>query len=111
MALLTRGRANVLPGAIMFSIFGLVGQLGVNAFSERPIPRDEPVAKPGFWKRMSEKRFSPVKVLSNEEYANMLEEKMLRVDAEIAILEDRIFALRREEETQKQDSLPKEEPR
>lgn len=42
---------------------------------------------------MSEKPFSPVTVLTNEQYAEMLREKMLKLDVEISIIEDKISAL------------------
>lgn len=76
----------------MFSLFGYLGQ---TTYSKVSSPRDvsaEP--KMGFWKRMSEKSWSPVKVMSNEEYAELLKEKMMKVDVEIALLDDKIAALR-----------------
>ena len=42
-------------------------------------------------------RWSPVKVLSDDEYAIMLEEKLLRVKAEIALVEENITALKRQQ--------------
>ena len=95
MALLTRGRSNVIPGALMFSLFGFLGQIGYNKYNERR-DVDEP-PKPGFWKRMSEKSWSPVTVMTNDEYTEMLKEKMLKIDVEISILEDRIQALREQQ--------------
>ncbi len=80
----------------MFSLFGCVGQLAYNRFT---VPRDlEVESKPGFWRRMSERSFSPVTILSNDEYAEMLREKLLRVDAEIAVIDDKIAALRKEQD-------------
>ena len=38
-----------------------------------------------------------MKRLSNEEYGNMLREKLLRIDAEIALVDDEVERLRREE--------------
>ena len=96
--MITRGRANALPGLVMFSIFGCLGQLAHTRFTARPDP--DTASKPGFWRRMSEKSFSPVKVMSNEEYADWLREKVLRVDVEISILEDKIAALRKEQQEQ-----------
>ncbi|EME47121.1 hypothetical protein DOTSEDRAFT_165921 [Dothistroma septosporum NZE10] len=90
---IARGRGNVLPGAIMFSLFGAAGQSIYNRWTT---PK-EAVPKQNFWKRMAEKSWTPFKVLSNEEYAEMLKEKMLRVDVEIAILDDKIAALKEQQ--------------
>ena len=46
--------------------------------------------------RLANSRWSPVKILSDEEYENMLQEKLLRVEAEIAVLDEHIENLRRE---------------
>lgn len=80
----------------MFSLFGFLGQTAANKLSARR----QVVADPqqSFWRRMSEKSFSPVTVLTDEEYAEMLREKMLKVDVEISIIDDKIAALRKLEQ-------------
>lgn len=80
------------------SLFGFLGQTAYNKYTARAENPDE--LKPGFWKRMSEKKFSPVTVLSDEQYAGILQEKLLKVDAEIAIIDDRIAVLREEQPQQ-----------
>lgn len=88
-----RGRSNILPGAVMFAIFGAVGQHIHNRYTA---PKDvQP--RENFWKRMSEKSWTPFKVLTNEEYAEMLRERMLKIDVEIAVLDDKIAALKEQE--------------
>jgi predicted house-cleaning noncanonical NTP pyrophosphatase (MazG superfamily) len=39
-------------------------------------------------------KWSPIKVLTDTEYENMLREKLLKVNAEIALVDDNIEALR-----------------
>lgn len=98
VGLITRGRANVLPAAVMWSLFGCVGQVAYNRFS---VPRDDQqqqLSKEGFWERMAKKSWSPVTVMSDEEYSKMLHERMLRVDAEIAILDDKLDALKKQQQ-------------
>ncbi|KAI4095980.1 MAG: hypothetical protein L6R37_007010 [Teloschistes peruensis] len=102
----------------MFSLFGFAGQHIYNALDVRqgsPIalkdarPRDvspmtttrsdqipsastnpnESLDQP-IWRRVLNSQWSPMKVLSDEEYEKMLRQKLLRADAEIAILEDDI---------------------
>ena len=97
IALLFRGRSNVIPGAVMFSLFGFLGQAAHDSYLAR---KAAPVleAKVGFWRRMSEKPWSPVTVMTDDEYAELLRKKMMRVDVEIAILDDRIEALKKEQQ-------------
>jgi len=52
---------------------------------------------------MAQKSWSPVTVMSNEEYADMLREKMLKADVEIAVLEDTITALRKQQHDEQHD--------
>ncbi|KAF2159439.1 hypothetical protein M409DRAFT_60788 [Zasmidium cellare ATCC 36951] len=100
--LIFRGRSNVLPGAIMFAIFGAAGQHIYNRYTA---PRDvQP--RENFWKRMSEKSWTPFKVLSNEEYTELLKEKMLKVEVEIAVLDDKIAALKEQRGSQDVQERP-----
>ncbi|KAH0562014.1 hypothetical protein GP486_003284 [Trichoglossum hirsutum] len=92
------GRHNVLPGAIMFSIFGFVGQ-GVYNFadarhSEMQQSDFDASRKRSTWENLLNSRWSPVKVLSDEEYERMLEEKLLRLNAEIALIDEDIAKLK-----------------
>lgn len=95
MGALFRGRRNIIPGAIVWSIFGATGQYMYNSWSRAP-QRGE-TQRTGFWQSMSEKSWTPFKVLSNEEYAKMLEEKMLKVEVEISILDDKIAAMKEQQ--------------
>lgn len=60
-------------------------------------PRTNEEVEP-FWTRVARQRWSPVRVLSDEEYIEMLRERMLKVDVEIAILDDKIAELRVQQE-------------
>lgn len=95
---LFRGRKNVIPGAIMWCIFGATGQFMYNRRT-LPAQRAEPKG-PGFWQSMSDKSWTPFKVLSNEEYAGMLKEKLLRVEAEISIIDDKIAAMKGQQQAE-----------
>jgi hypothetical protein len=105
VALVTRGRRNVLPATIMWSLIGGAGQMTYNAFANRP--KAEP--KEGFWKRLANKSWSPVKAMSDEEYAKVLRERMLKVDVEIALLDDKIAALRKQQEEEQASGGKKQE--
>ncbi len=44
-------------------------------------------------------KWSPMKTLSDEDYANILREKMLAMDAQIALVNEEVERLRQEERT------------
>ena len=44
--------------------------------------------------RIARQSWSPMKVITNDEYAKVLEEKVLKLEVEIAILDDKIAAVR-----------------
>lgn len=100
MAALTRGRRNVLPGMLMFSLAGFVGQWVTNAYLTSRARQNAAAGgqSQGFLEGMTGKGWSLMKVMSNEEYAERLKGQQLAVDAEIAVLEDKIAALRKEQQ-------------
>ncbi|KAH9834287.1 hypothetical protein Tdes44962_MAKER08665 [Teratosphaeria destructans] len=99
VALVTRGRRNFIPATLMWSLIAGSGQLAYNTFSARP-QTDQELPTESFWKHIASKSWSPVKVMSDGEYAELLKEKMLKVDVEIAILDDKIAALKKQQEAE-----------
>ncbi|KAI1001752.1 hypothetical protein K3495_g6450 [Podosphaera aphanis] len=98
-----RGRTNVIPGAIMFTLFGAIGQMLFNKFETRtiePIPREQ--NNTDSWLNS---KWSPVKPLSDEEYEGLMNEKLLKIKTEIALVDEKIELVKKEIETatQKQD--------
>lgn len=84
----------------MFTLFGWAGQHGYNYLDARnsaeireKIQSNEPRAN--FMQKLAKSKWSPMTALSDEEYENMLQEKLLQVEAEIAIIDDRIAGYRR----------------
>jgi hypothetical protein len=110
VGLLIRGRRNVLPGMLMFSLAGFTGQWAHNAFDSSRIKRESGDVQPtkSLSERMSGKGWSLMKVMSDEEYKELLKKQQLVVDAEIAVLEDKITALRRQQQEEQgmEDSKP-----
>ncbi|KAI9852211.1 MAG: hypothetical protein M1838_001448 [Thelocarpon superellum] len=86
------GRRNAVPGMVMFSLFGLAGQGVYNRLDAQHMQQQgagvPDRAGPGFWHRLAQKKWTPVQVLSDEEYEQLLREKALRIEAEIAVIED-----------------------
>lgn len=92
----------------MFTIFGASGQYFFNRWKGPKAVNAEP--KQNFWKRMSERSWTPFRVLSNDEYAEMLREKVLKLDVEIAVLDDKIAGLR-EQQAREEEAAALEPPR
>ncbi|KAK1058679.1 hypothetical protein LTR12_003843 [Friedmanniomyces endolithicus] len=97
IAAITRGRRNVLPATLMWSLFGGIGQLAYNGYVTGSAARQN-LPPEDFWTRMAKQSWFPLKALSNEEYAGMLRDKMLKVDVEIALLDDKIAALGKQQQ-------------
>lgn len=76
----------------MFSIFGFLGQTVSNSYDKTNLASDEP--RQNFWQRFASMKWSPVTVLNDVEYENMLRERQLKLEAEIAIVDERIADLR-----------------
>jgi hypothetical protein len=97
----TGGRKNVIPGAIVFSLFGATAQIVYNIADAKNAEAAKlaPESKQRSW---LDSKWSPVKILTDEEYESMLREKLLRINAQIAILDENIGALREEQEVTKE---------
>lgn len=96
---LIRGTPNILPGAIMFALFGLAGQSIYNHLDDAHtqsvlLTRNQPPPSSSFWTRLAASKYVPVKVLSDAEYESMLRERLLAVEAEIALVDEKIERLR-----------------
>lgn len=102
LGLLFRGPRNALPGTFMFGLFGYVGQKGYNFLDEKNIEELEEearlaargVKKKNFMERIAEMKWSPMEVLTDERYEEMLQEKLLKIEVEIALIDDRIEGFR-----------------
>jgi len=77
----------------MFSLFGFVGQTATNYYDKTDMPvSDEPQLN--FWQRFASLKWMPVTVLKDGEYEDMLRERQLKLEAEIALVDERIEALK-----------------
>lgn len=82
----------MLPGTLIFATFGALGQAAYNYADSRE-GRKEGEGEKGGW---LDSRWSPVKALSDEEYGRILEERLLKLEAEIALVDESIEGVRRE---------------
>ena len=104
-----RNRKNIIPGML---VFGAAGAMGQKIWDSRQAANqasfaageDGQVVAVGEEKPKASwmnAKWSPVKVLSDDEYEHLLREKLLRVDADIAILDESIEAVKAEGAKQK----------
>jgi hypothetical protein len=100
VAALTRGRSNIIPGTIVFSIVGSVGQATYNsldAYHTEALAASTGEPPKSFLQSLASKKWIPMKALTDEEYEGMLREKVSKVEAEMAVIDEEIGKLREEE--------------
>jgi hypothetical protein len=114
VGLLFRGPRNVVPGMIMFTIFGYTGQQAYEWFNGRHSRklRKEALAAQAkeenlnWLQRFAKKSWSPMSILTDEQYEELLNEKLLKLEVEIALIDDKIKELRSMPKDQKKEEAP-----
>ena len=88
----------------MFSLLGAGGQTIANWRDARIEKAAGATPKPPskFWSSEFWSKWSPIKQLSDQEYVDILEEKLIRVEADIALIDDRVKELRESERRMKE---------
>lgn len=84
----------IIPGVVVFSILGYLGQSSYNMIDEWQLQRDDTPTKP-LGQRIAESRWMPMKVLTDEQYREILDEKLLGVETEIAVVDEQLDELRK----------------
>jgi hypothetical protein len=82
----------LVPGAIVFSLLGYIGQSSYNTIDTWQMENAYSPSKP-IIQRMAESKWIPLRSLTDEDYRGMLREKLLGIEAEIALVDDRIQEL------------------
>ncbi|KAL2222056.1 hypothetical protein M432DRAFT_207353 [Thermoascus aurantiacus ATCC 26904] len=82
----------LLPGVIVFSLLGYLGQSSYNAVDRWRLENPD-ISTKTIVQRIADSRWVPLRSLSDEEYRNMLSEKLLGIEAEIAIIDEKIQEL------------------
>ncbi|KAH8672641.1 hypothetical protein BGZ60DRAFT_526945 [Tricladium varicosporioides] len=95
IASLFNRRRWMLPSILMFGLFGATGQYVYNRIDAQELTPNTEDAKGNFLWMNS--KWSPVKVLTDAEYETMLREKLLNVNAQIALVDESIEDLRAQE--------------
>lgn len=86
----------------MFGLFGFAGQKGYNFLDKKNSEEAEEESqmaargekKKNWMEHIADSKWSPMEVLTDERYENMLQEKLLKIEAEIAIIDDKIEGFR-----------------
>lgn len=80
------------PGLVIFSLLGYCGQSAFNRLDawqmEKALNPSKPLAH-----RLAESKWIPFQHLSDEDYRGILSEKLLSIEAEIALLDEKIEEL------------------
>ncbi|KAI9720934.1 MAG: hypothetical protein M1828_005504 [Chrysothrix sp. TS-e1954] len=92
-AAIFRGRANLLPGSIVFTLFGYLGQRYVNNREAALLPSTYE-DRPNLWHRMLSSKWSPVKAFPDDEYENMLQEQLNQINVELALIDEDIVKIK-----------------
>jgi hypothetical protein len=82
----------LLPGTIIFSLLGYVGQSAYNAIDTWQMEQTNAPSKP-FLQRLADSKWVPLKSLSDDDYRGILNEKLLSIEAEVALLDEKIQEL------------------
>ncbi|CBF78572.1 uncharacterized protein ANIA_07347 [Aspergillus nidulans FGSC A4] len=84
----------LIPGLVVFSLFGYVGQVSYNAIDKWQLAQANTPSKP-FLTRIAESKWVPLKSLTDDEYRGILSEKLLTIEAEIALIDEKIEELQK----------------
>lgn len=88
----------------MFSLLGYCGQTAFNKLDDWQLGKAQSPSKP-ITQQMAESKWIPLRHLSDDEYRGILSEKLLSIEAEISLLDDKI------EELKKSRSLTTSDPK
>ncbi|KAJ5239271.1 hypothetical protein N7468_003890 [Penicillium chermesinum] len=88
--LLSGGR--LVPGLVVFSLLGYGGQTAFNKLDAWQMEKAQAPTR-SWAQRMADSKWIPFRNLSDDEYRGILSEKLLSIEAEIALLDEKIEAL------------------
>ena len=79
---------------LVWSVVGLSGQFVVDALWSVLRKQRQGPSNQSLFDRIMSSKWSPMKKLTDEEYENMLQERLVRIEAEIALLDDDLNKLK-----------------
>ncbi|KAM0501248.1 hypothetical protein ACHAPB_005136 [Verticillium nonalfalfae] len=93
-----RTKASALAGGTAGAVGGLIRQLFTNSVVNAPVNPNS--------KSILQSKWSPLKKLTDDEYRHLMDEKVLRIDTEIALIDDKIAELRASHQEAGNEPLP-----
>lgn len=87
---MTGGR--LIPGVVVFSLVGYLGQSSYNAIDSWQMEQANTPSKP-IIQRIADSKWIPLKTLSDDDYRGILNEKLLSIEAEMALIDEKIEQL------------------
>jgi hypothetical protein len=99
----SRTGGKFVPGLVVFSFLGYVGQSSWNMVERRRLESDGAPSK-SILQRMADSKWIPLRVLSDDEFKHLLNEKLLSIEAEIALLDEKIADMERNRVTEAHQS-------
>lgn len=91
-----RSRYNIIPGAVVFGLMGLGGQASYTAFERMA---ESPAESRPLLDRLSSSKWWPLKSISDADYERELTEKVISLEAEVAIIDEKIAELKQDPST------------
>ncbi|KAL4889499.1 hypothetical protein BDV59DRAFT_205173 [Aspergillus ambiguus] len=82
----------LLPGVVVFSLLGYLGQSTYNAIDSWQMEQANTPSKP-IMQRIADSKWIPLRNLSDDEYRGILNEKLLSIEAEMALIDEKIEQL------------------
>jgi hypothetical protein len=93
---LTKIGGRLIPGVAVFSTLGLLGQGSWNKIEKWQEANANRPSKP-FLRRMADSKWIPLRSLSDDDYRKLLNEKLLNIETDIAMIDDQIKHLQQPE--------------
>jgi hypothetical protein len=76
----------------MIGLLGFAGQGGYNMISTSQQSESSP--RRSIMQRLTESKWVPLKALPDQQYEEMLQQKLLKIDVEISMIDEKVSALR-----------------
>ena len=96
---------------MIFGLFGCLAQTSYNvvdASRRAALSTTDQSPAQSFLQKLASKKWIPVKSLSDEEYESMLQEKLVKLEAEIALIDDGIASLKATEKINIPNTSPEQ---
>ncbi|CAK7210604.1 hypothetical protein SCUCBS95973_000845 [Sporothrix curviconia] len=101
-----RGPRNILPAVAIFSIFGASGQAIIN---KMPTGDEASAADAKAKSSWLDSKWSPVTPMTDAQYAAFIDDKVLKLDVEVAMIDDKLAALRASKAERDAQSPPRKD--